>query len=304
MPTLQRHLAAFKKQEGRYERKILRTLLYGILMLLAFSACKRDNKKAPLARVGDKYLYVNDLKAIVPKNMSPHDSILLCKSYINKWVHTQLMVQQAEKSLSAEKLNFDKQLEEYRNSLITYQYETEYVKQHLDTVVEDQNIELYYQHHLKDFELKENIVKVVYAILDKKRADAKLLERDFQTILQLPDSLMLDSLDKYAPTHVLSYSADTNSWIPFGEILRVVPIETYNQQLYLKNHRIIYLGDENKLYLLKFVNFKIKDETSPLELESKFIRSIILNKRKTLLVSKLRKELFVQAGKQNDYEIY
>jgi len=282
-------------------------VLLALFALFTLNSCHRHGNQTqdiPLAKVGDTYLYESDLQGIIPKDTSPRDSLLLCKSYINKWIQTQLMVQQAEKSLPSEKLDFEKQLEEYRNSLITYQYETEYVKQHLDTLISDQKVELYYQNHLKDFELKENIVKMVYVILDRKRTDIKLLEKKFRKILYLPDSLMLDSLDKFAPTRVLSYSADTNTWIPFNEILRVVPIETYNQELYLKNHRFIRLNDDNKLYLLKFVNFKIKDETSPLELESRFIRSIILNKRKTLLVKKLRKDILEQAGKNKEYEIY
>ncbi len=282
-------------------------LLLALLALSTLNSCHRHStqtKDIPLAKVGDTYLYESDLQEIIPKGASPSDSLLLSKSYINKWIQTQLMVQQAEKSLPSEKLNFEKQLEEYRNSLIIYQYETEYVKQHLDTLVSDKKIKLYYQNHLKDFELKENIVKVVYVILDRKRSDFKLLKKNFEKILHLPDSLMLDSLDKYSPTRVLAYSADTNTWIPFNEILHVVPIETYNQELYLKNHRFIRLNDDNKLYLLKFVNFKIKDETSPLELESRFIRSIILNKRKTLLVKKLRKDILKQAGKNKEYEIY
>lgn len=278
-----------------------------VLMVLSLAACKHQTttiENVPLARVGDQFLYESDLKGLIPKNASARDSILICKSFVNKWIQTQLMVQQAEKNLPAEKLDFEKQLEEYRNSLISYQYESEYVKQHLDTVVTDSAMHQYYKQHLKDFELRENIVKMVYVVIDKNRDDSKKLARTFRKILLLPDSIMLDSLDKYAPTRVLAYSSDTNTWIPFNKVLKTIPIETYNQELYLKNHRNIRLIDENKVYLLKFVNFKIKDETSPIELEREFIRSIILNKRKTLLVKKLRKDIYQEAGKQKEYEIY
>ncbi len=301
--TEKRHLSTIT---DRLTNVILKVSLLA-LMFLAFSACKHraiENENVPLARVGDQYLYESDIKGLIPKGATARDSILICKSYVKKWIQTQLMVQQAEKNLPAEKLDFEKQLEEYRNSLISYQYESEYVKQHLDTLVSDSTLHQYYTQHLKDFGLRENIVKMVYVILDKNRDDAKKLTRNFRKILRLPDSVMLDSLDKYAPTRVLAYSADTNSWIPFNQILKIIPIETYNQELYLKNHRNIQIVDENKVYLLKFVNFKIKDETSPFELEKAFIHSIILNKRKTLLVKKLRKEIFEEAGKQKDYEIY
>ena len=101
-----------------------------------------------------------------------------------------------------------------------------------------------------------------------------------------------------------NFSTDTNTWIPFNRLLKVIPIETYNQSLYLKNHRIIKLKDEERIYLVKFVNFKIKDEISPEELESEFIQQIILNKRKTQMVRRLREEIFKHAVKQKEFEIY
>ncbi|MBN2614604.1 MAG: hypothetical protein JXR71_02835 [Bacteroidales bacterium] len=277
------------------------------VLLVTLASCHQNKKTkndVPLARVQGKYLYESDLLGIFPKGISRKDSLVLAHNYIDKWVHTQLLLQQAEKNLPEDKLKFEKQLEEYRNSLITYQYENEYVKQHIDTTVSDKEIEQYYQNHLMDFELKENIVKVIYVILNKKAEKEKKLERTYNKIFRLPDSLLLDSLEKFAPTRSLNYSTDTNTWIPFNDVVKVFPIETYNQELYIKNHRFISLKDDNKVYLIKFVNFKIKDENSPLDLESRFIRSIIINQRKKLLIKKLQKDIFDEASKQKLFEIY
>ncbi len=286
---------------------LIGVLLFLVLMAgIGLSGCKHkiESNNAPLARVGEKYLYVNDLKGIIPKNTSARDSLLLCQSYINKWVHTQLLLQQAEKNLPEEKLNFKKRLEEYRNSLIIYQYETEYVRQNMDTIVTEQQVNNYYQSHLKDFQLKENIVKVIYVIINRSRVDSPQLERTFWGMLHLPDSVLLDSLENYAPVMAQAFSADTNTWIPFNQLLRVIPIETYNQGIYLKNHRIIRLKDDSKIYLLKFVNFKIKDDISPEELETNFIRQVILNMRKMKMIHQLRKDIFKSAIKQKEFEIY
>ena len=281
-------------------------LLFVVLLGMALTGChrKKDTGNAPLARVGDTYLYVDDLKGLIPKGATPRDSLLYCQSYINKWVHTQLLLRQAEKNLPEDKLNFKKRLEEYRNALIIYQYETEYVRQNMDTVVSEKEINDYYNHHLKDFQLKENIVKVIYAILDRKREDAPQQEKIFWHMFHLPDSILLDSLENYAPVMAENFSTDTNTWIPFNRLLKVIPIETYNQGIYLKNHRIIKLKDDDRIYLVKFVNFKIKDETSPEELEAGFIRQIILNKRKTEMVRRLREEIFKHEKKQKEFEIY
>lgn len=297
----------FSRKGNGYSYSLIVMLLALVLIAgVGLSGCKhkRETSNAPLARVGDRYLYVNDLERIIPKDVSSRDSLLFCQSYINKWVHTLLLLQQAEKNLSAEKLNFKKRLEEYRNSLIIYQYETEYVRQNMDTIVAEQQIDDYYKSHLKDFQLKENIVKVIYAILDRNREDSPHLENTFWRMFHLPDSVLLDSLESYAPVMAESFSADTNIWIPFNQLLRVIPIETYNQGIYLKNHRIIRLKDDSKIYLVKFANFKIKDEISPEELETNFIRQIILNRRKMKMINQLRADIFNQAIKQKEFEIY
>lgn len=281
-------------------------IFFAGLVLLMTDGCKRHAGKDNilLAKVGNKYLYKSDLEGLIPKGTRARDSILITRSYINKWVRTQLLLNEAENNLPPGKLDFEKQLQEYKNSLIIYHYETEYVKQHLDTVVTENQIKKYYQGHLKDFQLKQNIVKVVYAVLSKKEDINHRKERIFRRIFRLPDSLLLDSLDRYAPAKVVTYSTDTGSWIPFDEVLKVIPIETYNQELYLKNHRIIFLSDAQNDYLLKFVNFKVKDETSPLDLEARFIRSIILNMRKKLLINNLQQEIYEQAIKQKKFEIF
>ncbi len=297
----------FSRKINNNSHRLLTMLLLSILLVsISLSGCKHKSEttNVPLARVGDNYLYINDLKGIIPKTLSSRDSLLFCRSYINKWVHTQLLLQQAEKNLSEDKLNFKKRLEEYRNSLIIYQYETEFVRQNMDTIITEQQIDDYYKSHLKDFQLKENIVKVIYAILDRDRVDSPQLEKIFWRMFHLPDSVLLDSLENYAPVMTESFSADTNSWIPFNQLLKVIPIETYNQGIYLKNHRIIRFKDNTRIYLVKFANFKIKDDISPEELETNFIRQILINRRKTKMINRLREDIFKHAIKHKEFEIY
>ena len=70
------------------------------MLAIVLFGCRNSgiqDKRIPLARVGDQYLYDIDLKGLIPENATARDSMLICKSYVNKWIHTQLMVQQAEK---------------------------------------------------------------------------------------------------------------------------------------------------------------------------------------------------------------
>lgn len=276
------------------------SLLFIALFVAGCGPSVSNDKGAVIARVYDDYLYEYDLKDLIPENASMRDSISFVKAYTDNWVKTRLMIYQAEKNLTIQRLNFEKQLEDYKNSLIIYHYETELINQKLDTLVTDAEIEQYYFEHLSDFELKENIAKVQYVILNNEDE----IQDEFIDLFKLPDTLLLDSLEFYSQNYAVSYFLDTVNWFRFNELQEIIPIETYNQELFLKGHRFITLTDDHYFYLVNFVDFKIKDDTSPLNFEKNDIRNIIINKRKIALIKQVRKDLFDKAVMNKDFDIY
>ena len=273
------------------------------MLALAIAGCRpgvNGDRGVVIARVYDDYLYEADIRRLVPEDLSRLDSIAFVKNYTDQWIKTRLMIRQAEKNLTSQQLNFERQLEDYKNSLIIYQYETELVRQKLDTLVTDEEIEKYYEEHLADFELKENIVKVQYVILDKEEE----LEDQFRELFGLPDSVATDSLEYYCKLYEVPYFLDTATWIRFDKLLSIIPIETYNQELYLKGKRFVTLSDDRFVYLLKFVNFRIKNDISPLDFKRNDIRDIIINKRKVDLIKQARADIYKQAIRNKDFEVY
>ncbi len=253
-----------------------------------------------LARVYKNYLYASELKDIVPPGTNPKDSILLVKNYINNWVSRNLFLDKAKRNLRPEDMNFDKQLEEYRNSLIVYQYESKLVNQNLDTIVPDSAIENYYKKNVGNFQLKDNIVKAFYARFNDKDPHLGKIKKFFYS--DRPE--YRDSLNKYIENYSDFYYLDDETWILFDDVLKFVPIQTYNQEAYLQNHRQIEVTEDPYIYFVKFSDFKIKEGISPLSFEKDNIRQIILNKRKLEIISNMREEVLQNALKNNDFEIY
>lgn len=260
----------------------------------------KDNDSKLLARVHDKFLYISDIKGIVPDNSSPRDSIALIRSYVNDWVKTRVMIYQAEQNLPASQLDFTQQLEDYRNSLIIYRYETKLIDQTLDTIVTDNDIELYYYSHLSDFELKENITKVAYVIIE----DELEIEEKYDQIFSLPYTLLFDSLAFYTTTNTISSYTDTSTWLSFYNVQQIIPIETYNRELFLKNNRFIKIRTDPYIYYVKFIDFKIKDDISPLDFKRNDIYNIIISRRKVRLAKKVRNDIYERALKNDEFDIY
>jgi len=270
---------------------------------ILMTACQRPLAKKEgnvLARVNNEYLYGSDLKGLVSDEASPSDSMEIVKNFVRNWVKTTLMIQQAEKNLSSQQLDFEQQLNDYKNSLIIYKYESEWIRQNLDTIVSDAEIELYYQQHTSDFELKENIAKLMYVVLD---VDSEH-EKKFDKAIKLPDSLMLDRLENLCKEYASSFYLDTATWVRFNWVEENLPVRINNPGRYLNTKSFVKEMDEDALYLIKFIDYKIKDDVSPIDFEYNHIRNIIINKRKMKLAKKLRDDIYANAILNNEFEIY
>jgi hypothetical protein len=272
-----------------------------VFVLLVFiCACKSNPKpgERAVARVYDTYLYVKDLDGKLPANISATDSAQLMNEYIETWIRQQLLIKQADKNLSDEDKDFTKQLEDYKNSLLVYKYETQLIKQNLDTSLTDNEIADYYEKNKSNFELKENIVKVIYVKIPRSvpMTTAKLY---ISSDRPADRKKLHDFCVKYA----VNYYLDDQNWLLFNDILKEIPINTYNQEEYLKNNRTIEIQDSGFSYLLSIKGFMIKDGISPLSFEKKNIREIIINKRKLKLVEDMQKDVYANAVKKGAFEI-
>ncbi len=274
-----------------------------IPVLIILSSCFGGADKSSenvLARVYDEYLYESELKGIIPAESTVKDSILIVQYYINNWISQKLILYKAQRNLLERDMLFEKQLEDYRNSLIIYKYETKLISQSLDTVVTDLEIETYYKENIGNFQLKDNIVKVYYARFNSEISELRKIRRFF--ISNIPE--YRDSVEVYIENLADLYYLDDETWILFDDVLKYVPINTYNQEAYLKNHRSIEITDNDYVYFVHFSDFKVKDGVSPLSFEKENIRQIIINKRKLDIIGKMRDEVFQSSLENNEFEIY
>jgi hypothetical protein len=279
----------------------VKKLILAVLILV--TGCTTFFKKKTertVARVYSEYLYESDLKSVIPKGTNAKDSITLAKSYIDNWIRQQLVIHQAQQNLSSEQMDFTQQLDNYKNSLIIYAYENELVKQKLDTLVADEDIETYYDANQQNFLLKDNIVQLQYVKLPLKSSYVK----QFRKLLISDDPADRTRLAQQCEQNASDYFLDDQNWLPFSDVLKQIPIKTYNQEEFLKSRRDIECQDSAYIYLVRFRDFKIKESVSPLSFEKERIRNIILNKRKIDLIKKMREDIFAQAQKKNDFEIY
>lgn len=271
--------------------------------MVVLISCNRGNNSTdekPIARVFDKYLYASELKELIPENSSGNDSIEIVRTLVNNWIQQNIVLHKAEQNINEENPELNKQLEDYRNSLVIFHYEQELIRQQLDTIVTDDEIEEYYKKNQSNFELKDNIIKVVYV---KLNIDAPSIKQVLGFV-KSDDETEMEKLEDYCKRYAVNYFLDSDSWLLFADLLKEIPIKTYNEEEYLKNNTFIELKDSMYYYFVNIKGFRIKDSVSPLSFERDRIRNIIINKRKLELINQMKKDVFIEAQNENDFEIY
>ena len=113
-----------------------------------------------VARVGTIFLNQSDVADIIPKDASKDDSLLIANNFIQNWIKEQLVLEKAELNLKDEQRDFEKQIQDYRKTLLIYSYENQLINEILDSNVSNDEIAAYYQDNHQVFVLKNDIVKV------------------------------------------------------------------------------------------------------------------------------------------------
>lgn len=283
--------------------------LYFILLVFTLTGgtgCQLfENKEDDqlIAECYGNYLYRRDIEGIVQPGTPPNDSIAAVKQFIDNWIRQQIMLEQAENNLTDEQKDFTGQIEQYRNSLIIYAYESELIRQKLDTNISKTQIEEFYNNNQQNFMLLENIIRVKYIKIPAVTAKPDLL-RKAEKLLRSDDSDDQEKLLDLCQNSLLSCFTDEDTWIRFDDLLREVPIKTDDPEGFLRARTFYQSSDSLYTYMVMFKEVKTKEGVSPLSFEAAKIREMILNRRKIELMDKMQEQVFQEALNDNKFTIY
>lgn len=278
-------------------------VLIGIVSLLLLISCdffENKSKEVIVAECYGNYLYESDLIGIVPPHTSVLDSIQHTVSFIDSWIMRQILIHQAENNLNKDELNLKKQMEEYRNSLIIYAYESHLINQKLDTIVSPNQISDYYEQNKENFQLRNTMVKVAYVILNEDCAQKPA----FQKMMSDHDTLMLQNIELLANQYAVKSYLDVDHWIRLDELTCTIPFEILNAESFLRKNKFISFDMNEYSYMVRFLDYALEESISPLELEVDNIKSIILTMRKQNMIDKMKTSLYEKAKKEHAFEVY
>ena len=281
-----------------------------LLLVLAVSSCQAVHRASDtaavlfgdevVARVGDHKLFRSELTGYIPAGVSSEDSLALAQQYIHSWAEDFLFLDMAEAQLSKEEKNVDKELEEYRRTLLKYRYEERYINERLDTLISDTEVRSYHEAHSDRFTLERPLLKTRYMVIP---ADSRSLGT-IKGLMGSDDAMDAITADSLAFTAALRYVDSSDSWMDALLLARELGTDEESMMKALKNRFIEFKGNDGNLRVAYVVDLVKKGEPAPLEYCADRIRDIILSARKHELVSGLEQELLNDARNKEKFVIY
>ncbi len=278
----------------------MKSFLFLIAVLFLFS-CQffAETKDDEVARVGEKYLSLSTIVDIT-KDLNKEDSLRVAQNYIDNWIKEELLIQKAIQNLGEEQLEFEQQLEAYKNSLIIYAYENELIRQKLDTMVTQHQIEEYYENNKENFILREDIIscQLIKCKLSAPQQDSiKFWINDDETESN-------EKLQNYCVQFTMRCHLDIEQWMTLKALKDLMPKGVEETNLSLINDGYSNYQDTLESLHLNLINLKRSGDLAPISYVRYQIIDIIRNKRKLELLSNARNEIFEEGTLKKKYEIY
>ena len=273
-------------------------------LLLTLGSCdyfNTEEEKEPIARVNQSYLYKEDIAPLVGEDVSPEDSTLIVSNFITRWATQQLLIDRAKYNLTdKQQQEFDELVRNYKNELYTKAYADALVAKRLDTTFIDSQVVRYYNTHLDNFRLNEDLVKLRFINLNNNSLDFSDVKKEFIRFNEKDRG----NLDKIA-LQFKAYSFNDSVWVSSKSVFdKIGPLNDANKAQLLKKSNFLELEDSLEVYLVYVNDVLLRNEQAPLEYARSTIKQIILNKRKADLVKELEKDITKDAIENKQFEIY
>ena len=276
------------------------TLLFlSILFVFGCGPRNTETDERVAAKVGNNTLLAEDVESAIPEDLSFEDSLTMAQSFVRNWVTQNLLLEKAELNLSAEQLDVSEKLEEYRQSLLIYLYQKEYVRQQMDTAVSEVELQEYYDANKDNFKLKDNIARMLFVRLASSNKDVSKVMKWCRSDKE-EDQVELNA---YCQQHAIKFMLMEDRWSVFEEVIAEIPQDLYGSSNSLFRKGTVELSDTTGTYILSIKEIKSRNEVAPLEFEASSIRGIILNKRKIDLVKSLEQQIFDEGLSKNHVRI-
>lgn len=273
-----------------------KTLFLFFVAFLFCSSCRR-NADPVVAQVYQYKLYTSEVQEGMPSGLSQEDSLALVRSYIDNWVKEKLVLHEAERRLTPREKNFEREMTEYRNSLLTQRYlDKIWMKDSANAAISDRDI-ADFAHSLDDrYTVEKEIVRVNYIKLPARSGmlspvrdilfdKSKRIEQKDVLVAMLGDSI--------------EYLLDDDEWLYLDDLQNEVSFQIDVQKLAGSSGALQIEKEvgENTV-LLVILDYRSQRSVNETKEERAAASMLLMNQRRTQFVNQYVQELYDKALKE------
>lgn len=263
-----------------------RFILLLCLLSLCLSSCKQ--KDTVVAEAYHAKLYLSQLAAQIPDSFSPADSAQLAQILIEDWIKQQIILHEAKQALPLKSQNFEKEIDEYKNTLLVNTYFNFLTSDSGQFTVSDEELEQFIKKYESRYTVNREIIKINYV---KTARDSKLIKELKELLFdddrrteekQRIEELCADSIE---------YFLEDNTWLYLDDIQNEFPIEIKNKESILSQNKYIETEDSDYHYLIVFLDYKSRRTINETEEEIAAARMMLTQQKKQNFVNQKIEEL-------------
>ena len=262
-----------------------KVVLLGNLLVFLFS-CNFQNDEI-VCEVEKYQLTESELEEIILLNDGNLDNPEDRENAIDNWVDQQLLKLELEEKapevLSLNQQRVEKELAE-RN---LFELENQYIRENLDSIITDEEIQSYYEKHRENYVTQSYIVRALYMKVADTLGDHNALAESFL----LKNDKHKEDVKKYANLYATNFYFEDKKWIYFEDLVRDIPISENKKKELIVNRDNAIFKENGFTHFINILDYRLKNISSPMEVEKKLIEKHILKRRVNALREKARETI-------------
>lgn len=275
-------------------------VILSILVALTFSCNKTLKKPKPieddvlLAKVDKQLLYLSYVPDFAFEGLNAEDSTIFLKKYVENWILDEIMILQAEQSIS----NLDEiafEAEQYKNDLIKAAYQKALMET-AEIEVTDEDLKTYYDKHKEYFVFDENYFEIKYIVLPKSISNLQQIRKN------LAEGKSSNFLSSYCANNSESCQVDKSriKSETFLSSLLKMPESILEVSGGYKYHYI----DNSNVMIYNILSIKNKGDMAPLDIVKKEVSILTMHHKKQEYLLNLEEKTYQKAKNDKIFENY
>jgi len=258
-----------------------------------------DDEMQPIVSVNQKTLYKSDLINAIPSGLNATDSTQAADAYIKMWINDELIYEKAKQN-ATDKSRIDEMVEKYRQSLTTFTYLEQLLKEELSKKLSDNDLKNYYDQNPEAFQLEESLIKGLFLKVPKSSPEISNLRQWYKSNTEAAK----ENIEKASIQNTVIYDYFYDRWVSVDDIISNIPVPINNVKEFVRTNKNFEAQDSSYVYLLHIEEYISSGNNAPFDYAKPMIKDILVNKNRESFLKQLEKDLYDKAMTDNIITYY